>query len=68
MTLLYATSMLAKDKHLSRIVAGVNSERSEAYRLMLAYGFRIEMQGIAMHRPNESGYNRSEAYLIDDWR
>ena len=68
MTLLNATSLLAKDKHLSRIVAGVNTERREAYRLMIAYGFRIEMQGIAMHRPNESGYNHSDVYLIDDWR
>jgi hypothetical protein len=68
MILLNATSLLAKDKHLSRIVAGVNTERSGAYRLMVAYGFRVEMQGIAMHRPNESGYNHSDVYLIDDWR
>lgn len=68
MILLNATSLLAKDKHLSRIVAGVNTERGEAYRLMVAYGFRVEMQGIAMHRPNESGYNFSDVYLIDDWR
>jgi N-acetylglutamate synthase-like GNAT family acetyltransferase len=68
MALLNATSLLAKDKHLSRIVAGVNTERSEAYRLMVAYGFSVEMQGIAMHWPNESGYNHSDVYLIDDWR
>ena len=67
-TLLNATSLLAKDRHLSRIVAGVNTERNEAYRYMIEYGFRIDMQGIAMHRPNESGYNRSDVYLIDDWR
>ena len=67
-TLLNATSLLAKDRHLSRIVAGVNSERNEAYRYMIECGFRIDMQGIAMHRPNEAGYNRSDVYLIDDWR
>src|ERR671930_726387 len=66
--LLNAASLLAKDRHLSRIVAGVNTERSEAYRYMVEYGFRTDMQGIAMHRPNESGYNRSNVYLIDDWR
>ena len=66
--LLNATSSLAKDRQLSRIVAGVNTERNEAYRYMVEYGFRAEMQGIAMHRPNESGYNRSDVYLIDDWR
>jgi hypothetical protein len=66
--LLNATSLLAKNRQLSRIVAGVNTERSEAYNYMVAYGFRSDMQGIAMHRPNESGYNRSDVYLIDDWR
>ena len=68
MALLNATSLLAKDRHLSRIVAGVNTERSEAYGYMVSCGFRADMQGIAMHRPNEPGYNRSNVYLIDDWR
>jgi GNAT superfamily N-acetyltransferase len=45
--LLNATSSLAKDRQLSRIVAGVNTERNEAYRAMVEYGFRAEMQGIA---------------------
>ena len=66
--LLKATSLLAKDRHMSKIVAGVNTERSEAYRYMVACGFRADIQGIAMHRPNESGYNRPDVYLIDDWR
>jgi hypothetical protein len=66
--LLNATSLLAKDRQLSRIIAGVNTERSQAYDYMVAHGFRADMQGIAMHRPNESGYNRSDVYLIDDWR
>jgi GNAT superfamily N-acetyltransferase len=66
--LLNAASLLAKDRHLSRIVAGVNTERSEAYRYMVAQGFRADIQGIAMHRPNEAGYNHSDIYLIDDWR
>ena len=67
-TLLNATSLLAKDRRLSRIVAGVNTERSKAYHYMVASGFRVDIQGVAMHRPNESGYNRSDVYLIDDWR
>jgi GNAT superfamily N-acetyltransferase len=66
--LLNATGELAKDRSVSRIVAGVNTERGEAYRQMLAYGFRGDIQGVAMHRPNEPGYNRSDVYLIDDWR
>ena len=51
-----------------RLVAGVNTGRYKAYRKMIARGFRTDMQGIAMHRPNKPGYNRSNVYLIDDWR
>jgi Acetyltransferase (GNAT) family len=53
---------------LSKLVAGVNTARFEAYRLMLASGFRADFQGVAMKRPNDSSYNRPEAYIIDDWR
>ena len=51
-----------------RLVAGVNTARHEAYREMLARGFRTDIQGVAMSRPNEAGYNRPGVYLIDDWR
>jgi hypothetical protein len=43
--LLNATSLLAKERMLSSVVAGVNMERSEAHRYMVAYGFRADMQG-----------------------
>jgi GNAT superfamily N-acetyltransferase len=66
--LLDACEELAATKGLSRIVAGVNTARHVAYRQMLARGFRLEVQGVAMHRPNEAGYNRPDVYLIDDWR
>jgi len=26
------------------------------------------MQGVTMHRPNEPGYSRPGAFVIDDWR
>ena len=43
--------------------------RHEAYRALLARGFRIEIQGVTMHRrPNEPGYDRPDVYIIDDWR
>ena len=42
--------------------------RHEAYRRILDRGFRTDLQGVAMHRPNEPGYNRPGVYLIDDWR
>jgi hypothetical protein len=35
---------------------------------MLKRGFRTTIQGVAMQRPNEPGYNRADVYLIDDWR
>jgi len=46
----------------------MNLARVEAYETLAARGFRTEIQGIAMKRPNEPGYNRADAYVIDDWR
>ena len=48
--------------------AGANMGRHETYRALLARGFRTEIQGVTMHRPNELGYNRPGVYIIDDWR
>src|ERR1700687_5640327 len=39
-------------------VAGVNLAREEAYRTMLGRGFRTQIQGVPMHRPNKPGYSR----------
>jgi len=66
--LLDACEEMAAEKGLSRLDAGVNMARHEAYRRMLARGFRTELQGVAMQRRNELGYNRPGVYLIDDWR
>jgi GNAT superfamily N-acetyltransferase len=66
--LLLACEQMGAEKGLSRIVGGVNTARHEAYRKMLACGFRTDLQGVAMQRPNEAGFNRSGVYLIDDWR
>lgn len=66
--LLEACEELASKRGLSRLAAGVNTARHEAYRAMLEHNFRIDLQGVAMHRPNEAGYNRPGVYLIDDWR
>jgi hypothetical protein len=53
---------------VTRLVAGVNTARREAYRAMLACGFRTDVQGLAMDRPDEPTYNRPGVYIIDDWR
>jgi GNAT superfamily N-acetyltransferase len=66
--LLDACEEMASALHSSRVVAGVNTARHEAYQEMLARGFRTDLQGVAMSRPNEAGYNRPGIYLIDDWR
>jgi GNAT superfamily N-acetyltransferase len=59
---------LGAHRGASVLLAGVNSGRSEAYRLMLARSFRSVFSGVTMHRPDEPGYSRPEVFLIDDWR
>jgi len=66
--LLDACEEFSSAQHVSRLRAGVNTARHEAYRLMLARKFTTDMQGVVMSRPNEAGYNRPGVYLIDDWR
>ena len=66
--LLNAAEQLAYARGMSRLVAGVNSARHEAYRTMLARGFRTDLQGIAMHRPNIEGYGKAGVFVLDDWR
>lgn len=66
--LLAACNAFAAERGLSRVVAGVNTAREEAYAAMLARGFRTDLVGIAMQRPKEPGYNRPGLYVIDDWR
>jgi len=66
--LLTACEALAAARDTAFLVAGVNLARDDAYRRMRARGFRTEVQGVAMHRPNEPGYSRADRHVIDDWR
>jgi hypothetical protein len=66
--LLKACEAFAAAEGMRVLIAGTNMGRHKAYRALLARGFRIEIQGVTMHRPNEPGYNRPDAYVIDDWR
>jgi GNAT superfamily N-acetyltransferase len=66
--LLDGAGALAASVGMPRLLAGVNLAREEAYRHMLARGFRTEFQGVTMHRPNEPGYSRPGLYILDDWR
>ena len=67
-SLLSSCEAMATTEGLARMLAGVNTSRIEAYRQMLAHGFRTDIQGIAMHKPNKSAYHHPGVYVIDDWR
>jgi hypothetical protein len=66
--LLAVCESFAKSQQLSRVTAGVNLGRHNAYRKMIEHHFRTDLQGVAMHKPNEAGYNNENIYVIDDWR
>ena len=66
--LLGACEAFARSAGATRLVAGVNTARTEAYELLLARGFRVDITGIAMHRPNEPGFSRPGCFVLDDWR
>jgi len=66
--LLDACREFARTRGARTLDAGVNLARLEAYREMLQAGFRTSMQGVAMQRNNDPGYNRPDVFLIDDWR
>ena len=65
--LLVACDAFARSRGVS-IEAGMNFAREDAYRRMRAHGYRAFAQGVAMQRPNNPGFNRSDSYVIDDWR
>jgi hypothetical protein len=66
--LLDACGKLSASRGAERFVAGVNTARHEAYRTMVARGFRTDILGVAMQHNHEPGYNRPGVYLLDDWR
>lgn len=66
--LLDACESLAGDRGLSRVVAGVNTARHDAYRRLLARNYRPWLEGVLMQKPNDPGYARPDAYVIDDLR
>ena len=66
--LLDACEELTVNRGMQTLEAGLNMARLQAYRKRRDRGFRSELQGVTMHRPNEPGYNRPDSYIIDDWR
>jgi GNAT superfamily N-acetyltransferase len=66
--LIDACHALAADCGASVLVAGANAGRDRAWQMLASRGFRREVQGVTMHRPNEPGYSTSDSFVIDDWR
>jgi hypothetical protein len=66
--LLDACGALAATLDAQLLTAGANMGRHEAYRALLARGFRTDIQGVTMHRSNDPGYSQPGVYVIDDWR
>ncbi len=66
--LLTACEAYAVAQGARRLIAGISLARKPAYEQMRARGFKPEVVGVCMHKPNEPGYHRAEAWVIDDWR
>jgi GNAT superfamily N-acetyltransferase len=67
-TLLDAVETMAADRGLAKVLIGVNTARIHAYQSLLKRGYRMEFAGVSMTRPNQPGYDRPDAFVIDDWR
>lgn len=66
--LLTACEAFAARQGAQAIVAGVNSGRRRAHQALLDRGYRAQMIGVTMHRPDESAYHDDHAWVLDDWR
>jgi GNAT superfamily N-acetyltransferase len=66
--LLDASREFARSRGAEKLAAGMNLARLDAFREMLNAGFRTTMQGVAMERNADPGYNRPDVFLVDDWR
>jgi GNAT superfamily N-acetyltransferase len=65
---LAAGEALAAARGLGRVVAGVNTARRAACRILLARGYRSMLQGVAMQRGADAGYDRPDCFVLDDLR
>lgn len=66
--LLNACEAYALRREAGVVVAGVNMARRGAYQALLDRGYRAQLLGVALHRPDESAYHDEAAWVIDDWR
>jgi hypothetical protein len=66
--LLDAVDAYAASERAGTVVLGVNTARVDAYRRAVARGFRAMIPGVQMTKDGAIGYDRPDAYVIDDWR
>jgi predicted N-acetyltransferase YhbS len=66
--LLSACEEVATMKGMADVVAGVNSGCHDAYRRMIARGFRADFQGVLMLKPNEAAFDRPDRFVLCDLR
>lgn len=66
--LLAACDVLASERQLGRLLAGMNVGRARAYRAILADGFRADFQGVGMHWRNAPGCRGPDDFIIADLR
>jgi GNAT superfamily N-acetyltransferase len=66
--ILTACEAYAASQGAATLIAGVSLARQPAYEQMRARGFQPEVVGVCMHKPNEPGYHREDAWVMDDWR
>ena len=67
--LLDACEAFAARSGVETLVAGVNAGRLDAYRRLLARGFRADQVGVSMWlHPEAPNFDRPEHYVLDDLR
>ena len=66
--LLLNCEVFAASRGAAQLTAGVSLARQSAYEQMRSRGFSIDIVAMNMHKPNEPGYHRPDAFVIDDWR
>jgi N-acetylglutamate synthase-like GNAT family acetyltransferase len=67
--LLDACDAFAAGSGAERLVAGVNTGRLDAYRVLVERGFRPDLIGVSMlSRPDEPAFDTPDDYVLDDLR
>jgi GNAT superfamily N-acetyltransferase len=66
--LLTACEAFAAQQGAQALVAGVNAGRRGAHQALVDRGYRAQLIGVTMHKPDESAYHDERAWVIDDWR